>query len=175
MGYEISAEKILERMARRIAQVGLYEGIPMDTMSQGSESRPCTMLGAFHFARAACRSKSMRHDGTWDAYHAAHDEARRRLADALKGAPVVAPEGWSIGAYLDSVINVWGESHTAAEAVTAVRSAAGLATDIPAGQQDTLFDIASPEMEPHVEAETVPPPPSASRRRRRVVDVHLPA
>lgn len=120
-----SPQRFLELMARRIEDVGLYHGV--DPHHGRAAAAPPTILGAFQWARVQTQPgwRTRGDKALWDQFHAACFETLHRLARTVADQPA-APEWWSIGqtAWESHVILVWGELHTAEEAVTAIRAAA---------------------------------------------------
>lgn len=119
-----TSEQILELMARRIEDVGLYHGT--DPHHGRGVAVPLTVLGAFEWARGQTRPdwRTRENKALWDRFHAACFGALHRLAMNVADQPL-APNWWSAGqmAWESHVIAVWGEFLTAEEAVTAIRVA----------------------------------------------------
>lgn len=120
-----SPEHILELMAQRIEDVGLYRGT--DPHHGRGVAVPPTVLGAWDWARGKTRPdwRTRGNESLWDEFHAACFAALHRLAMHVADQPD-APDWWPVGqlAWESHVVVVWGEFHTADEAVTAIRAAA---------------------------------------------------
>jgi hypothetical protein len=120
-----SSDRILELMAQRIEDVGLYSGT--DPHHGRGAAVPPTILGAWEWVRTQTRPdwRTRGDKGLWEQFHAVCFDALHRLALRVADQPI-APEWWAVGqlAWESHVVHVWGEFHTAEEAVSAIRSAA---------------------------------------------------
>lgn len=121
----LSPAKILEMVVCRIEDVGLYHGT--DPHHGRGVAVPPTLLGAWDWARTQSRPhwRTRGDKELWEQFHAVCFAALHSLAMHVADEPD-APEWWSVGqlAWESHVVAVWGEFHTAEEAVTAIRAAA---------------------------------------------------
>jgi len=120
-----TAELILELMARRIEDAGLYGGT--DIHHSLGVAVPPTIIGAWEWARGRARPNWRASDGpARDNWHAACMEAHHRLAAHLAEDRLAAPSWWLVGqlSWEAKVVSVWGEMHGADEAVAAIRASA---------------------------------------------------
>lgn len=119
-----SASHVLELMAHRIEDVGLYSGT--DPHYDRGVAVPPTIIGAWDWARIQTRPDWRIRTGPMsDEWHAACMAALHRLAVHLAEDRLAAPSWWHAGqlAWETRVVSVWGEMRTADEVVAAVREA----------------------------------------------------
>lgn len=120
----VPAARILNLMADRIGEVGLYGGT--DPHHARGAAVPPTIIGAWEWARTQTRPDWRVFTGpASDEWHAACMEAFHRLAVHLAEDRSAAPSWWDTGqlTWETHVVRVWGEMRSAGEAVAAIRAA----------------------------------------------------